>query len=62
MKFDYITEPVNGVQAIFRVLSTLIARPLGKTKVTPNQVTGTRTLIVLGSLYLFAVGEPAGLL
>lgn len=61
-RFRYITPPVNGGQVIFRVLSTLIVRVLSRTPVTPNQVTLVRMLVVIFSLYLFALGDPASLL
>jgi len=62
LKFNYITPPDNGVQIIFRFLSTLIVRVLAKTPVTPNQVTYSRMFVVIISLYLFAVGDPISLL
>ena len=61
-KFCYITPPVNGGQIIFRFLSTLIVRVLSKTPITPNQVTLIRMLVVIVSLYLFTLGDPASLL
>lgn len=61
-KFDYITPPDNGVQVVFRVISTLIARVLARTPITPNQVTYSRMIVVIFSLYLFAVGDPISLL
>lgn len=60
--FKYITPPVNGGQVIFRILSTVIVRILARTPVTPNQVTVFRMFIVIGSLYLFAIGDPVSLL
>ena len=60
--FNYITPPDNGVQVIFRFLSTIIVRVLAKTPVTPNQITYIRMLVVIVSLYLFAVGDPIDLL
>lgn len=61
-RFSYITPPVNGGQVIFRFLSTLIVRGLSRTGVTPNQVTMARMLVVIVSLYLFALGDPVSLL
>lgn len=61
-KFNYITPPDNGVQVIFRFLSTLIVRVLARTSITPNQVTYFRMLVVIVSLYLFSQGDPVSLL
>lgn len=60
--FNYITPPQNVVQTIFRFLSTLVVRGLARTSITPNQVTFFRMLVVLGALYLFALGDPTSLL
>jgi len=62
IKFNYITPPDNGMQVIFRFLSTILVRLLAKTSVTPNQVTYLRTLIVIYALYLFSLGDPISLL
>lgn len=56
MTFRYVTPPENAGQIPFRILSTLIARLLAKTSVTPNQVTLTRSAIVIVSLWFFALG------
>lgn len=61
-RFKYITPPNNGAQVIFRLLSTVIAKSLARTSITPNQVTLTRMFVVIGSLYLFTLGDPSSLL
>jgi phosphatidylglycerophosphate synthase len=61
-KFQYITEPDNFIQIVFRMLSTIIVRYLVNTSITPNQVTIARSVIVVGSLIFFAKGDPASLL
>lgn len=62
LNFKYITPPDNGVQVIFRFLSTVIVHVLAKTPVTPNHVTYARMLVVIGALYLFALGDEISLL
>lgn len=61
-KFSYITPPENGGQIVFRFLSTVIVRVLAGTPVTPNQVTLARSLIVIVSMWLFALGDPQSLI
>jgi len=61
MTFNYITPPENAGQIPFRFLSTIIARRLARTVVTPNQVTIFRALIVTISLFFFARGDSKSL-
>ena len=61
-KFNYITPPENGIQAIFRFLSTILVRFLARTPVTPNHITYFRTFIATCALYLFSVGDHLSLL
>lgn len=62
MTFSYISAPENAGQIPFRILSTLIARPLARTAVTPNQVTLLRGGIVMVALYFFSLGGAGNLL
>lgn len=56
MTFTYITPPENVGQVPFRILSSIIARLLAKTSITPNQVSLVRGVVVLFALWLFVLG------
>jgi phosphatidylglycerophosphate synthase len=62
IKFQYITQPENFFQAIFRFLSTLIVKAIYKLPISPNQVTLTRTVVVIISLYFFSIGDAKSLI
>jgi hypothetical protein len=62
MKFNYITPPVNFLQAPFRVASTIIVRLIAPTRITPNAVTLARALVVMLALWFMARGHEGDFL
>lgn len=61
-KSRFITPPENAGQIVFRLLSAPIVKVLGRSGITPNQVTIVRGVVAVVSLWLFANGDPRSLL